>query len=226
MTNREIISQIRESNEFMQYDHIVTDRYLLSLINKFGLTVLRREANNRRFTNTSNIPMSVKCFAMKQVPLAECVDYNSDKTIVRSVYKLPQVEQGYYGYLINIFDIEQGREILATTPKNYINILKRKFKPSNLFFWIQDGYLYIDSPDIEKVRVNAIFTDYAPNLQEIDECIESDCETCPDCFEPLDMSFKFPGYLVSDIVNAVNQELGATHQRYVKDHTDDLSTNP
>lgn len=224
MTNREVISQIRESNEFMAYDHIVTDRYLLSLINKFGLTLFRRDFNKRKYTNTSNIPVSINCFAMERVPLAECINYSSDVEIAKSVYKLPQVEQSYYSYMMQVYDIEQSAEILATTPKQYINILNRRFKPNSIFYWIQDGYLYISSPNIEKVRVNAIFTDYVVNTSEIDECGENNCDSCPDCFEPLDQQFKFPGHIVSEIVNMVNQELANTHQRYKKDTTDDLMT--
>ncbi len=224
MTNREVISQVRESNEFMSFDHLVTDRYLLSLINKYGLTLFRRDFNKRKYSNTSNIPASINCFALEPVPIAECIGYVSDVNVAKSVYKLPAVEQSYYSYMMQVYDIEQSNEFLATTPKQYINILNRRFKPKDIFYWIQDGYLYVSNPDIKKVRINAIFTDYVVNTGEIDECGETNCDSCPDCFEPLDQTFKFPGHLVYEIIAMVNQELANTHQRYKEDNTDDLMT--
>jgi hypothetical protein len=226
MTNREILSQIRESNEFMQYDHMVTDRYLLSLANKYGLVLFRRDFNQRKFSNTSDLPINIFCLAMKEVPLAECIEYKSDTLISRSVNPIPRVEQGYYGYMMQVFDIEQGREVQSTTPKNYINVLQRRFKPRNLFYWIQNGYLYVNEPQLEVVRLNAMFVDYCINPAEVDQCVTRECEGCPDCFEPLEQPFKFPGYMVPDIINMVNQELGNTHHRYPTDNTDDLATNP
>lgn len=224
MTNRDVISELRRSNQLLEFDAMATDRYLLSIAKKHALLLIQRETNKRKLWNTENSFYQIPCLEMKQVPLADCIDYKSDQMISRSVKKLPKVEQGYYGYLVQgVYDIEGGKEAYPTSTRQYINILKRKFKPTHLHWWLSDDYLYIDSPDLEKVKFVGYFSGRDVDLTGFSVCPEP-CEPCSDCREPLDEDFKCPGYLLSQVLQLSSQELAQTFKRYPVDETNDLST--
>ena len=225
MTNREVISELRKTNALMEYDSMISDRYLLTVARKYGLLLLQRETNKRKLWNTENSFYVIPCLEMQQVPLADCISYKSDKMISRSKLPLPKIEQGYYGYLVQgVYDIEGGHEIYPTSTRQYINILKRKFKPNALHWWIHDEYLYIDSEDLEKVKLVAYFSNRDVDLTKYNACSPVPCDSCPDCREPLDEDFKCPGYLLSQVIQMANQELANTLKRYPIDETNDLST--
>jgi hypothetical protein len=225
MTNREVISELRKTNALMEYDSMISDRYLLTVARKYGLLLLQRETNKRKLWNTENSFYVIPCLEMQQVPLADCISYKSDTMISRSKLPLPKIEQGYYGYLVQgVYDIEGGHEIYPTSTRQYINILKRKFKPKDLHWWIHNDYLYIDSEDLEKVKLVAYFSNRDVDLTEYNSCSPVPCDSCPDCREPLDEDFKCPGYLLSQVIQMANQELANTLKRYPIDETNDLST--
>jgi hypothetical protein len=220
MTNREVISEIRRSNKLMEFDHIATDRFLLGIAKKYVLLLIQRETNKRRLWNNESAFHVINCLEMEQVPLAECIAYKSDQIISKSKLQLPQIENGYYGYLVQgVYDIEGLNEFYPTTTRQYINILKRRFPPKNLHWWIVDNYLYIDSPNIETVKLSAYFIDKDLDLAKYDVCLDR-CDSCPDCREPLDEDFKCPGYLISQVIQMANQDLANSYQRYPEDLTD------
>jgi len=210
MTNREIISDIRKANKFMEYDTMVSDRFLLSLAFKYSLLLIQRETNKRKLWNLSNAFHTINCFKLEQVPLSQCLDFTSSEIISKSVDKLPNVENGYYGNLIQgVYDIEGRVEIKATSLKQYQNYLKlNKFRSlkKEAFYFIEEGYLYITHPSIEAVKIVALFSEYDVNLSKYKQC---DCDCCDDddCYAPLDEEFKCPGYLTSSVLEMVNNQL-------------------
>lgn len=225
MTNRDVISDLRRSNHLMEFDHMASDRYLLTIAKKHALLLIQRETNKRKLWNTENSFHVIPCLEMTQVPLADCISYASDKIISRTKLRLPKIEQGYYGYLVQgVYDIEGSNEVYPTSTRQYINILQRKFKPKHLHWWINDDYLYVDSDSIEKVKLVAFFNDRDVNLTKYNSCSPVPCDTCADCREPLDEDFKCPGYLLDQVIQMANQELAQTFKRYVTDETNDLST--
>lgn len=225
MTNRDVISELRKTNAVMEFDSMISDRYLLTVARKYALLLLQRETNKRKLWNTENSFYVIPCLDMIQVPLADCISYKSDKMISRSKLPLPHIEQGYYGYLVQgVYDIEGSREIYPTTTRQYINILQRKFKPKNLHWWIADNHLYIDTEDIEKVKFVGYFSDRDVDLTPYNSCSPVPCDSCPTCREPLEEEFKCPGYLLSQVIQMANQELANTLKRYPIDETNDLST--
>lgn len=205
----------------MEYDNLVSDRFLLSLAFKAKLLLLSRETNKRKLWNLTDAFDVINCFKMEQVPLSSCKDFTSNEIVSKSVDRLPQIEKGYYGNLIQgVYDIEGRVEIKPTSPRDYSNYLKlnkhRTIK-NQAFYFVEDGYLYVTHPSIEAVKLFAIFSQFDVNLSKYKSC--DCCDSCEDCYEPLDAEFLCPGYLMEGILQMVTEKLNVYAQKR-EDKTD------
>lgn len=223
ITNRDTISRVRSTHRLLSSDNSVNDRTILAELRSTASLLIKRDLNLRKLVATDTIYTTIPCLEMVEVPISECCDYVDPCNIARSKYKLPRIGESNYLYAIKgVFSIDQKKKLKEITPSRYINLLKLRARVPDVYFWIQNGYLYVTNPNVLKIKLVAYFEEDVPNnIMYPSDC---DCTTPPDvdkCINPLDKEFKCPLYLVEGVVKMVSESLLRTYFRLPEDRQSD-----
>jgi len=165
---------------------------------------------------------------MVDVPISECCDYADPCTVARTKFKLPRVTEGNYQYVIQgVYSINvmsgQGKKLKEITINRYVNLLKLPIVKNEEYYWISNGYLYVNNPLLKAIRLVALFEDDVPNEIMYPEC---GCGT-PSytneqlCLNPLDKESPVPGYLEKQVLELTSQKLLSTYFNLKTDITSD-----
>ena len=193
-----VISRIRNQVKAENQDAFITDRYIHSLIIKFGLVLMRRQDNLNRLMKFNSIWKSLPYLELIEVDKveAQCTGITSGCTIKRTKEKLPEILEGYWGPLIRtVSSIDSSIEIQPTQPGTYTSITKTTSFRYNKrkYFWYLDGYLYFPDLDWDAVKIEALFLgDISKYLCDEDQCIKAQ-----------DQILSIPQYLFAEIENQV-----------------------
>jgi hypothetical protein len=155
---------------------------------------------------------------MIEVPISECCNYVDDCTIARTKFKLPRISEGNYQYVIQgVYSINalsgKGKKLKEITINRYLNLLKLPVIKKEEYFWISNGYLYVNNPLIKAIRFVAFFEEDVENEIMYPEC---GCGT-PEytleqlCMNPLDKEFPLPGYLEQQTLEITSKKLLQTY---------------
>lgn len=222
-TNREMVSRVRSTHRLLSGDTAINDRTVLAELKSNARVFIKRELNLRKLVATDSIYTTIPCLEMKEVPLSECCEYVDPCTIARSKHKLPKIAESNYLYAIQaVFSIDQKIKLKEITPSRYINLLKLPARVPEYYYWIQNGYLYVTNPNLCKLKFIAFFEEEVPN----DILYPKDCE-CEayakeeECLNPLDKTFKCPGYLEQLVIETTSKMLLQTYFRLPEDRTSD-----
>lgn len=219
MTLREPIARIRSEFKMHSSDTHLSDRAIAAELRSTAVKFLLQSVNKRKYINGSNIFTVIPCVNLEPIPLSDCCDFESNVTVSRSIYKIPKIaESSNYGMLMQgVYSVDgvsrKFRE--AYSIDRYVNALQLGLKGNDIWFWFQDGYLYVSDPLIEKVKLIAYFEEDIPDYFYSCDCTEE----CPS--NPLDEEFKCPAGLVDDVVITVGNKLLQTYKRSVADNNSD-----
>jgi hypothetical protein len=106
-----------------------------------------------------------------------------------------------------------GKKLKEITINRYINLLKLPIIKKEEYYWISNGYLYVNNPLLKAIRFVALFEEDVENEIMYPEC---GCGT-PDytneqlCINPLDKEFALPGYLEQQVLQLTSQKLLSTY---------------
>jgi|694.fasta_scaffold04632_22 hypothetical protein len=199
------ISQIKSNNKFLFDDNIISDRTIYQTGVSILLTLIKQEVNRKKLLNSDNIFVTIECLDLKETTYTEC-SLPCAGTIRRSVDKLPKLQEGINGYIIQgVYNIDNSEEIFPTTHREVINESKLRFKSNKLKYLIKDEYIYVLNPDIENINVYLFSADDSYNLTECQSMYEAE--------------LKVPGYLEKSLFDLTNQEL-INYFKYKQDITD------
>lgn len=225
-TLRNFVSDIRSTHKLLSTDSMITDRAIASEVRNNSLLLIKRETNLRKLWGTDTVFTTIPCLGMIQVPISECCNYADDCTIARSEHKLPKVAEGNYQYVIQgVYSINalsgKGIKFKEITVNRYINLLKLPIIKNEFYFWISNDYLYITNPDIEAVRLVAMFEEPVSNEVLYPDCCCNVTVTDEDyCMNPLDRQFSLPGYLKSQVLDMTSKKLLQTYFNIKSDIAD------
>lgn len=222
-TVRDIISRVRTTNKLLSSDNLISDRAVGSELKSKAIMLIRRDTNKRKLWATSTIFNEIPCLEMEPVPLTDCCEYVSDRIIARSKYKLPQISEGDYGYLVQwVMNIEKRVKFNYLPLNRYVNFLKMSPGTNRPVWWIDNRYLYCSEEDTVKLSISAYFEDDIPKDLLYPKC-ECNAKRPPydECLNPLDLQFKCPGYLVDQCVQITSKYLLDTYFRVEPDRTSD-----
>lgn len=217
MTARELVSDVRATLKLMGTDNLITDRAILSEIRNNALLLIKRETNLRRLWATDTLFTTIPCLEMIEVPISECCEYVDPCTIARSKYPLPRLSEGIYQYVIQgVYSINamggKGKKLKEITINRYLNLLKLPIIKQEEYFWISNGYLYVTNPQVQLVRMVALFEEDVPNEILYPECGCGTNVTDEEwCKNPLDKEFPLPGYLRKQVLELTSQKLITTY---------------
>lgn len=216
-TLRSLVSDTRSTHKLLSTDSMITDRAIASEIRNNSLLLIKRETNLRKLWSTDTIFTTIPCLEMIQVPISECCNYVDDCMIARTRVKLPKIVEGNYQYVIQgVYSINalsgKGTKLKEISVNRYINLLKLPVIKKESYFWISNDYLYVTNPDIEAVRLVAMFE--APVSNEIlypECCCGNKVPNEEFCMNPLDREFSLPGYLKSQVLDMTSKKLLQTY---------------
>lgn len=217
-TLRKLVSDVRSVHKILSTDSLITDRAIASEIRNNALLLIKRETNLRKLWATDTLFTTIPCLEMVEVPISECCDYVDECTIARTKLKLPRISEGNYQYVIQgVYSINalggQGKKLKEISVNRYLNLLKLPIIKKEEYFWITNGYLYVNNPMIKSIRFVALFEEDVENEIMYPEC---GCGT-PEytleeiCKNPLDKEFPLPGYLEQQTLELTSKKLLSTY---------------
>lgn len=204
------ISRVRNVLKIVKEDPFMTDRFIYSLIMKYGKSLMYRDKKllNNLYKN-AGIFREVPCVELIDVDTVSacCTGIKTGCTIKRSKYKLPKMVQLDQGYIIRaVTTMDYSEQLNKTEPSLYVNITKSsgfRYNKSN-YFWIIDEYLFIPNVEWEAVKIQAMFEEDISDLL----CEESDNV----CRLEQERTLAIPEHLFSEIETYIRQELSLTMQ--------------
>lgn len=220
---RKLVSDVRSLHKLLSTDNILTDRVIMSELKNNALLLIKRETNLRRLWATDTLFTTIPCMEMIQVPVSECCDYVDPCNIARTKYKLPRICEGNYEYLIQgVYSINalsgKARKLKGISINRYINLLKLPIIRKEEYYLINNDYLYITNPMVQRARISALFEEDVPNEVMYPDC---DCGGAPSldelCKNPLDKESFIPGYLEKQVLQMTSQGLLITYFRLKTD---------
>lgn len=181
----EAISRIKNTFKAVNQDaESLSDRYVYSLILKYGKVLMRREDMYNRIVSFNSIwKPSPSCIELIDVDKAKCGCLDTC-TIKRTKDKLPKIVDGYYGPLIrNISSADYSQEVRLTTPLAFEKMTRQpNFKYSRTkYCWYDDGYLYFPNIEWDAIIYEAVFEESAmlSDSADIDYCADIRDSICP-----------------------------------------------
>jgi len=217
-TLRKLISDVRSVHKILSTDSLITDRAIASEIRNNSLLLIKRETNLRKLWATDTLFTTIPCLEMIEVSISECCNYVDPCSIARTKFKLPRISEGNYQYVIQgVYSINvmsgQGKKLKEISINRYLNLLKLPVIKKEEYFWISNGYLYVNNPLIRAIRFVALFEEDVENEIMYPEC---GCGT-PEytieeiCKNPLDKEFALPGYLEQQVLELTSKKLLSTY---------------
>ncbi len=91
------------------------------------------------------------------------------------------------------------------------------------YYWISNGYLYVNNPLLKAIRLVALFEEDVPNSIMYPECGCGTPEYTTEelCKNPLDKESPVPGYLEKQVLELTSQKLLSTYFKLKTDITSD-----
>ena len=226
-TYRKLVSDVRAMHKLLSTDSMITDRAIMSEVKNNAFLLIKRETNLRKLWATDTVFTTIPCMELIDVPISECCDYVDPCSVARTKYKLPRITEGNYQYLIQgVYSINimsgQGKKLKETTINRYVNLLKLPVIKNEEYYWITNGYLYVNNPLLKGIRLVALFEEDVPN-----EIMYSPCACGTDytdeqlCMNPLDKASPVPGYLEKQVLELTSQKLLSTYFQIKTDITND-----
>lgn len=227
-TFRKLVSDVRSMHKLLSTDNLITDRAIMSEIKNNAFLLIKRETNLRKLWATDTVFTTVPCLEMVEVPISECCDYVDPCSVARTKFKLPRITEGNYQYIIQgVYSINamsgQGKKLKEITINRYINLLKLPIIKREEYYWISNGYLYVNNPLLKAIRLVALFEEDVPNSIMYPECGCGTPEYTTEelCKNPLDKESPVPGYLEKQVLELTSQKLLSTYFKLKTDITSD-----
>ena len=173
----EVISRIRGQIKAEVQDAFMTDRYIYSLILKYGQLYMRRQDHANKLMKFNSVWQILPFVELEEVDKieAQCTGILSGCTIKRTKDKLPTFMEGYWGPLIRtVSSIDSSQEIQPTTPATYTSMTKTtSFKYNTTkYYWFLNDHLYFPNIEWDAIKLEGVFEgDVSTWNCEGDECV-------------------------------------------------------
>ena len=202
-TAGESISRVRNLIKGVKEDAFITDRFLYSLIIKYGKLLIKRQDNENKIMRFQSLFEVIPCLELVEVDKVEacCTGIKTGCTIRRTKERLPDVLEGSYGPLIrSITSLDRSIEVYRTYPSVFSSIANSKNYRYNTkkYYWFLDGHLYFPNIEWEGVLIEGLWENNVNYLK----CDGDECMLMQE--HPLHI----PEYLFAEMEQMVIRDLG------------------
>ena len=200
------VSRLRNSIKGVKADAFVTDRFLYSLVVKYGTALIKRQDTVKKMLRLGPQFRTIPCLELEETNRVEacCGGVKSDCLFKRTVLEIPDVLEGEYGPIFrSVTSVDGSVEIYPTTPSTYTSMTKTKgFKfNKNYYYWFINKRLYFPLLPWDGVMVEGIFGgDLTPYT-----CPEGSGQ--PLCTPRLDQVAPFPDFLFAEAERLALEDL-------------------
>jgi len=206
MTIGELISQVRGEIKLANADARFTDKAIWSVINKHAKWLIKRESSKLKVMRSDTIFQTLKCVQVIQAPtIDDCCGIKTHCYVYRTAEKIPEIYEDDDGVLIRTaFSIDGSTEITPITIQEYMRKIQNpttiKYDKSRYFYY-NNGYLYFPKQKLKEVMIKAYF------MEDIKKYIKCNKDEGYECVAKQDETFRFPQYLLGELMNFVLKEL-------------------
>lgn len=214
MIQSELISQIKNQIRIVNADTKITNRFVWSIISKNARWLIKREADKLKLMKHDFLFQTFKCVEIEEAPaIDDCCGVRSRCTVMRTKLKMPKMFEGGDGVIIkSVYSIDGSQEYTPIKVQDYMRKLENPHSQydNSKYFYYNNGYTYFPSIKkplvrLKKVMVKAYFED---DIQALNCC---DGEK-PMPIRKMQQSFRFPDYLLGELMATVMKDLSFTIQ--------------
>lgn len=225
LTLREVISQVKIPNKFVNADSKITNKFIYSLLKKHRDTLVRQLDGKFEIYKLSYLFQTWQCVDLIAAPTVdECCGVKTDGIVYRTKLKIPKALTGADGPILGrVTSLDGSVDIFGITPLEW----NRKLENTNskydksLYYFYNNGYLYFPNLKWKKIEVQAYFED---DIKKDNVCCGEDPED--KCKTFLDTEFRIPKHLLAACVGLTNEEIFNLYQRLQgEDEQIDKNTN-
>lgn len=224
LTIREVLSQIKVPNKFVNADSKITNKYIYSLLKKHRDTLVKQLDGKYELMRLRYLFQTLDCVDLIPSPtISECCGVRTPHVIYRTREKLPSLVNSNMGPVFGrITSIDGSNVILGISPQEW----NRKMENTNMkymkdlyYYFYSDGYLYFPNLEWNKIKIEGYFdeeVDHAPCL-----CGERE----DDCRSFLDNKFRIPRHILTYVIDSVNKEIAGLYDNVQEDEDINKNTN-
>lgn len=196
MTNKQVVSRIKNQFNLTSKDTQKNDRFILFTAKNIAESYISKRLNDKRLFRQDNLYNEISCVEMESVDIYKCdlVEFRSCEKLVKSKLKLPSLVYSKLGNTIKEVTSIDGKYLFKpNTISQYRRDSKRKKTKKLLeYFYVKDGYLYLPESEIKMVNIYVLSLD----LYESEE--NSTCKK--GCKSAWDYEFIAPSDLLEQIL--------------------------
>tara|TARA_Y100000361_G_C11133526_1_gene330480 strand:+ start:727 stop:1398 length:672 start_codon:yes stop_codon:yes gene_type:complete len=217
----EVVSRIRQAIKADNEDAFITDRYIYSLILKYGQLLMRRQDHANKLMKFNSVWQSLPFVELIDVDKieAKCAGIQSGCTIKRTKQKLPTFMEGYWGPLIRtVSSIDTSIEVQPTNPGTYTSMTKttsHKYNKTKYYWWLND-YIYIPNVEWDAIKLEGIFEGDISGWS---------CDLDDDCIPRYEQRIYIPEFLYAEIETQVLNQLMNTMKVPSEDSDNKININ-
>lgn len=220
LTNRDAISQLRDSLKEKSADSTYSNQFLYNILMKHAAWIVRREVSAGRIYRNNYIFQTLTCFDIMEVsPIDKDCDIKTACKIYRTVRKLPKLFQDENGAIIKEVKSIDGSEIFTdTNSSNWSNIESSpyfKYNKTNYYIYMH-GHLFFPVKAPKKIVVVGYFVNDVSN--------EGTCGQPKKCSKFMDDYFRIPEWLEGEIFGKALEELAGITKKMPED--EQIDSNP
>jgi len=203
----ETISRVRNIIKSVKEDAFLTDRFIYSLITKYGYKVLQKEImlGGMRYSNLYvKIPF-VELQEIDKVQVDDCFQtiIYSGCNIMKSKYPLPKTFTLDNGPMIRtVASIDYSKKYYFAHPETYNQIMNvtvnKKWNKNGYYYIDNENYIYVYNDNVNAVLVEGLFLDYSGFIS---------CNNKYQCISADDFIAPFNDYMFAEIESYVLKEL-------------------
>jgi hypothetical protein len=208
MSNSEVVSRILNGLKSLNKDNRISKRYILKVAQEKAKFLLSQKSGSAELYREDNVYTTLKCLELEKVDIIKCgiIEFRSCKQLMKSKKKLPELIYSKLGSSVKqAISLDGMIELKPTTPTQYRLNRQRKTSNNTLYFYVQDGYLYIPDSEVESLELVLI----AQDLYDLNEC--SSCKS-KDCKSAWEYEFICSDKLLETVIQETIKEVSITKQ--------------
>lgn len=235
MKIREFVGDIQSLIRAVSSDSFIPNRLIYSEAKSIISDFAKKDLDmKRKLTKVFYGWSEIDCIELEEVPTIQCpdVDVRLCDKMMKSTKRIPEMYTYTYGNIIkHVASINFSYFFDPTTPRQWNNIQKRKYKDNNKYYYfIIDNYLYLPIPKnvdlpVEIIRMEAYFIE----KKDVEDFNKSKgCSSCPEnvnCKPIMDYDLVIPPYLVNDVKKELLNRLFSTYLKLNPDEYGNLNSN-